>query len=77
MRAFEAFGGGRRVAYNQAADPPSGADKIKRTNQPKKRQRRRVHGFRARMASPGGVKVLKARRLKGRRTLAPTGRRGR
>ncbi|TMD16220.1 MAG: 50S ribosomal protein L34 [Chloroflexi bacterium] len=50
---------------------------MKRTNQPKKRQRRRVHGFRARMASPGGVKVLKARRLKGRRTLAPTGRRGR
>jgi ribosomal protein L34 len=29
------------------------------------------------MASTGGVKVLKARRLKGRRSLAPTGRRSR
>ncbi|HYM51337.1 MAG TPA: 50S ribosomal protein L34 [Candidatus Limnocylindrales bacterium] len=48
---------------------------MKRTHQPKKRQRRLVHGFRARMASTGGVKVLKARRRKGRRQLAPTSRR--
>jgi large subunit ribosomal protein L34 len=51
---------------------------VKRTNQPKKRQRRRVHGFRARMSTPGGVKVLKSRRRKGRQRIAPssTGRRG-
>jgi len=43
----------------------------KRTYQPKKLPRKRKLGFRARMASPGGVKVLKARRLKGRWKLTP------
>ena len=38
----------------------------KRTYQPKIRRRLRVHGFRARQATPDGRKVLKARRLKGR-----------
>ncbi|MEA2008238.1 MAG: 50S ribosomal protein L34 [Chloroflexota bacterium] len=42
----------------------------KRTYQPKKRRRVRVHGFRARMKSKGGRKILKRRRLKGRYTLA-------
>src|SRR6202165_394415 len=45
---------------------------MKRTHQPKKRQRVKVHGFRARMSTTGGVKVIKARRLKGRRQLTPT-----
>jgi large subunit ribosomal protein L34 len=42
----------------------------KRTYQPKRRHRARVHGFRARMATSGGQKVIKARRLKGRKVLA-------